>query len=494
MANYVLQIDLVGAEKAEGILQKLSGMGNNLRKSGLKDGVESVLKKAEKIPGQLVKFDGWGKSMLRAGLDAAKGMKWWEDSVKRATNNSKKDLDEWRKRMAGNTPNIHIAGQGGGTADPTNPFQKEADAFGGGGLASAGQALPKTAEEIAEAKANAVEKQKELDKIADGIAVWRDKMAKARAAKSARDLKADVTFKKDMSFLMMPFFNPGSMWATLFSSRQVFSALNTAPGGSLLGKMGGVSALAGTGILVGAATAAGMALKGLAVIVEHTIKAFEQGSLLYAKALNNGMGLGFSTKRSLLAETMGVSEQDIFKFGAQMAYLNPKLEQASRILAATAPALTATTWEWKVLQADLSATWALLASDLAPMLDVVIGGLDQLVKMFNSLADSKLFKILIGSAFSALFPNASTLFSMVDMLGKGGTGRMPAPQQWMKQLPASTWEHMGLQISQIGGANNYMRDTAKNTKDAVKYLSQIAKGTAASMAGNFGMSPVANNP
>jgi len=493
MANYVLQIDLVGAEKAEGILNSLSGLGSKLGKSGLKEGVESILKKADKIPAQLVRFDGWGKAMLRAGLDAGKGMKFWEDAVKRATSNSKADLEDWRRRMAGNTPNVHISGQGGGMAWTENPFQKEANAFGAGGLASAGQSLPKTADEIAAIKAAEEKKRMEEDRIADATARFRENRAKKLAAESVRNLKADTIFKKDMSFLMMPLFNPGSMWATLFASRQVFSALNTAPGGSLLGKMGGVSALAGTGILVGAATVAGMALKGLATAVQQTIKAFEQGRLLYAKALNNGMGLGFSTKRSLLAETMGVSEQDIFKFGAQLAYLNPKLEQASRILAATAPTLTATTWEWKVLQADLSATWALLASDLAPTLDVVIGGLDQLVKMFNSLADSKLFKMIIGSAFSAIFPNASTLFSMVDMLGKGGTSGMPAPQQWMKQLPASAWEHMGLQISQIGGGNNYMKDTAKNTKDAVKYLSQMAK-SAIIGNGNFGMAATHNNP
>ena len=51
---------------------------------------------------------------------------------------------------------------------------------------------------------------------------------------------------------------------------------------------------------------------------------------------------------------------------------------------------------------------------------------------------------------------------------------MPKPQAWMKQMPASTWEHMGLQVGG-GGGTDYNRQTAMNTKETNSHLKELIK-------------------
>jgi hypothetical protein len=379
----------------------------------------------------------------------------------------------------------------------------------------------------------------------------KDAQAKA-AAKSADDA---VTFKKDMSFLMMPLFNPGSMWATLFSGRQTYSALNTGPGKAFSAKfLGGMGAGAGTATLVAGATALGLALKALTTTVKQTMAAYENARQIYAKALTNGMGTQFTVKRSMLAQIMGVSEQDVFRFGAQMAYLNPKLEWAANILSRTTTPLTQVSWEFKILGENTKAMFSSLSVEAAPALLVFTNSLSNLVKYITEHAhDFNEFMLGNGwvketsqeikdrqdqnftdenyKAYSGRLPNgktvgigsgpleklmpdtgsghyaddfrkrfekltlkqfekitsgkgiennkASEIYSWIKHPpGKGGDSdsSMPSPQAWMKQLPASHWEKMGLVT--MGGGQNYAKDTAKNTRDianGIKTLVVAAK-------------------
>ena len=322
---------------------------------------------------------------------------------------------------------------------------------------------------------------------------------KHQVMEAAKLLKDDNTFKKDMSFLMMPLFNPGSMWATLFSGRQTFSALNTATGSSFLkNNMGGMGAGMATGVLVAAATAVGLALKALGAVVSETTKAFENARQLYAKALTSGMGLGFTAKRSMVANIMGVSETEVFRFGAQMAYLNPRLQQASEILAKTARPLTQVSWEFKILLADLSATFSEIANQATPALMGFIDALDLLIKKLNDHPN------LINWGLAVVSPS----IAYYKMVGQGlghllGTdkaqSKMPGITSWMKQLPASSWEKMGLQVGP--NANNYAKQTAQNTRSMAKDLSTVARfilshgGTVSNTPGaQFGLSMIQNAP
>ena len=139
--------------------------------------------------------------------------------------------------------------------------------------------------------------------------------AEDKAKKAAARVMSDrANFMKDMSFLMMPLMNPGSVWATLFSTRQTFSAFSkTATGKGMVGGTLGGAAMA-TGVLVGAATVLGVALMGLKKIVSETGSAFEYARSSYAKSLmSGGLGVGFSIRRAALADILGVSEKDVFK-------------------------------------------------------------------------------------------------------------------------------------------------------------------------------------
>ena len=327
-------------------------------------------------------------------------------------------------------------------------------------------------------------------------------LSEKAAKKAAKDL---VTFQKDMSFLMMPLFNPGSVWATLFSTRQTYSALNTEHGKSLLGsKMGGMSPLAGTAALVGGATALGLALKALTTTVQQTIAAYERARQLYAKSLMSGLGLNLTVKRGMMASIMGVSEEDVLKFGAAMSYLNPKIEWASGVLARTTPELTRVAWEFDVLKVNLQAMFSLLASEGATSLTNFTAGLSVLIKLLSDswitrmgagaisgIASTAVGAMTGGSGLGQLL--AKLGFKGISEIGKlsgSGGSSIPSPQQFMKTLPASSWEKMGLVIGSSGGVKDLIRESNK-------YLSEISKavtGGGGAVPRSFGMSPMVANP
>jgi hypothetical protein len=258
-------------------------------------------------------------------------------------------------------------------------------------------------------------------------------------------------------------------------------------------------------LLVGGATAIGLALKALTVIVKETIAAYEYARQIYAKSLMSGLGIQFTVRRSMLAEIMGVSEQDVFRFGAQMAYLNPRLKEASDILARTATPLTQVSWEFKILQADILALFADIANTATPAILNLGNALDNLVKTAIYLYDHAP-KSLISGAASGLATGIGNLTLGVwgTLAAKLGlkinselskTGGMPQPQSWMKQLPASSWEKMGLVVG--GGTQNYAKETAKHTKEMAQGIKTMVKyfsGHGRRGVAPFGLDPKTANP
>jgi hypothetical protein len=545
--TYSLQIDLIGGEKVESILQKLQGLtgalgqGGSIFGGGQSGGTSPISKQADdvarltkQVQAGTVGVHALGKELKNLGQGGGGNL-----------GNLGKLPDALRQKIFAQHPELKAEWDAKTNPAASTKGEKEKD--NGDKYALAGSRL--------------------------NIAM---KMRAAMdAAKSAQDA---TTFKKDMSFLMMPLFNPGSMWATLFSGRQTYSALNTGPGKAFSAKfLGGMGAGAGTATLVAGATALGLALKALIITVKQTMAAYENARQIYAKALTNGMGTQFTVKRSMLAQIMGVSEQDVFRFGAQMAYLNPKLEWAANILSRTTTPLTQVSWEFKILGENTKAMFSSLSVEAAPALLVFTNSLSNLVKYITEHAhDFNEFMLGNGwvketsqeikdrqdqnftdenyKAYSGRLPNgktvgigsgpleklmpdtgsghyaddfrkrfekltlkqfeeitsgkgiennkASEIYSWIKHPpGKGGDSdsSMPSPQAWMKQLPASHWEKMGLVVG--GGATNYVRNTERNTREAAQALKTIAGFIAHGgqfgghgSGGSFGMNPMTSNP
>jgi hypothetical protein len=279
-------------------------------------------------------------------------------------------------------------------------------------------------------------------------------------------------FMKDATFAMMPLFNPTSVWGNLFASRQIFSAFSgTKTGGNIMRKMG-LSGTGGAVVAAGGTVSAllvvGLAIKALTKTMHEVMKAYQSEGTNYAKALTSGLGIGFVTKRSMLADIMGVSEVDVVKFGAAMTYLNPKIEWASGILAKTNANLTSVGWNFKVLQNDMGAAFATIANDAAPALRQFIDGLYIIVKKSTEFYN---FMSRALPHFDA--PPWLVKFLVGPIMGMGkDTGPAPMAQSWMKQMPGSSWEHMGLVIGG-GGGNNPAQITARNTSRLVQLNEQI---------------------
>jgi len=538
--TYSLQIDLLGGEKVESILQNLQGLtsalgqGGSIFGGGQSGGTSPISKQADdvarltkQVQAGTVGVHALGKELKNLGQGGGGKL-----------GNLGIFPEALRQKILAQHPELKAEWDAKTNPAASTKGEKEKD--NGDKYALAGSRLNIAMKMRAATEAARVEREKaKEDEKAKSARRLAEKMAESKANKAAKDA---TTFKKDMSFLMMPLFNPGSMWATLFSGRQTYSALNTDPGKAFSAKfLGGMGAGAGTVALVAGATALGLALKALTVTVKQTMAVYENARQIYAKALMNGMGTQFTVKRSMLAQIMGVSEQDVFRFGAQMAYLNPRLEQAASILSKTTTPLTQVSWEFKILGENTKAMFSLLAVEAAPALLVFTNSLSNLVKYITEHAHN-FNKFMLGNGwvhetsqetkdrldqnftdenyklYSGRLPNgktvgigsgpleklmpdtgsghyaddfrkrfekltlkqfeeitsgkgienkkASEIYSWIKHpSGNGGASdsSMPAPQAWMKQLPASHWEKMGLVT--MGGSANYAKDTATNTKN-----------------------------
>ncbi len=518
--NYELKIDLVGGEQAQSILAGLKSGGSVLAPSG--GGASPISKLVSDVEKGKVGVHALGKEMKDVMTAAAQGSKDVGTFLatalgghgKQGTNISPKVLammseDDRAAVMARIQPKQSVGTQAAKTAsDSMSKQEREL-------LASqmAGSKLNMSLKHAAMKQQQREDDKNEKDILKSQMAgsklnlqVKRDQLK--NAAKAEKDLEA---FQKNLMLLAGPLFNPGGALSTAFALRQTFAAFTTQKGQSLLasaGMKGGSSgALLAAGLVTAAATAIGLALKALAITVRETGQAFETARKLYAKALIGGMGLPFTAKRSMLADIMGVSETDVFRLGAQMAALNPKLEFAANVMAKTTPALTAVSWNFKVLEYDLQALFATIANNLAPEINGLVLGLQSLVEWFTKLADSKIFKALatlsLGVYGVSMYGLGTGLEAATGGKGQKDINAMPNPQAWMKQLPASAWEHMGLVAmgGSMGGGINYAKETAKNTKETVKEIRKVSRfvGGGGSTGGggaggSWDMSPTTNNP
>lgn len=304
------------------------------------------------------------------------------------------------------------------------------------------------------------------------------------------------------------------------------AAIGTGVGGPLGGAIAGV--LTKMNPAVAAVTAGMTALRYAAA---HTAEAFERARGIYAKSVSSGFGVGQTVQRNMLAQAIGVSENDIYQYGAAIAQLNGKLAVAMRTITQTNGPLTAVAWDFSVLGENLKALWAKIAAAMAPAVDELVNLISAFAKLnilsgnatvlgteIGFLIDYFTKLVAVISLIPATFQLAMTVIldsvrSLADgiqnylastKLGKlmgvdhvQGQGfkdtkdafsaykdilktivtnpKMPdsgTPMAFMKQLPASNWEHMGLQIG-AGGGQNYQQQTAANTKKTNAILDKL---------------------
>ena len=228
-----------------------------------------------------------------------------------------------------------------------------------------------------------------------------------------------------------------------------------------------------------------VALVPLRKFAQEVGRAADAAARIYARSMTSGFGVGMTVQRGMLASIIGVSENEIFQFGKAIAYLQPQLARAQQIMRDTTVPLTQVNWQFKVLQADMSALWAQIGADAAPALLKLADSLDILVKVVTDNL-SKLEKIgNIAKWFNPLYlwhratenmANRWNGVSQSQVDRQRSHGVMPGPMAYMKQMPASNWERMGLVIGGGGGVN-YSQQTAVNTKRTANGIERLLHQT-----------------
>jgi hypothetical protein len=304
------------------------------------------------------------------------------------------------------------------------------------------------------------------------------------------------------------------VWATAFSTRQTFSAFSkTDMGKGMVGGTLGGAAMA-TGLLVGVATALGIAFKALQVAVRDTLDAYENARKTYANALSSGgLPLGFTVRRMQLASVLGVSEKEVFQFGRQVMYLNDKLSWSGQIIAKTTPELARVGWEFKIVAENSKALWATIANKAAPALlilgEAINNFIQNLSKSPTQVYADELKKNKESQAkgaswlkenvpdwywkvISLISPGASENANVGDKLRAKKVPDPIPPSAYMKQLGASAWEKMGLVVGGHGGIN-HAAQTARNTAKTVEAINHLRQSLIPRSGQEF-FNPAYSNP
>jgi hypothetical protein len=268
-------------------------------------------------------------------------------------------------------------------------------------------------------------------------------------------------------------------------------------------------------------------------------EAYENGKRLYAQSVQSGMGIGMTQSRNSLASALGVSQNEIYQFGAAIAWIGDRFENSNRILAQTAPTLAAVSWAGAALEQSFKAVEAEIANEFAPVLvyledairlfvetisnsdmlpgiakeladafsvlavtmKVVMVAVSGITLLFQGLADTLTWIMVKVNNLIALIPGAGKLGitpiinkdanfyhgskAIVDGITKQFENnnpfkkvQAPAAQAYMKQMPASAWERMGLVIGAAGGTN-YAKESSQTLKRVEATLLAIERLTAA---------------
>jgi len=249
--------------------------------------------------------------------------------------------------------------------------------------------------------------------------------------------------------------------------------------------------------------------------------ATEAASGYYAKALQSGgLPTGFIVKRSILAQVLGVSEDDVIQYGAAVNFVNKELESSINIQSNNIKLLTESSYKWKTVGQDMKAAasniatiWKGVTDSMADSLHKLLAGYGKTSSAASELLMKEKYAVQwrkeqgketasgLGNFFKQMsnfwpgksdkVPNYETKRTQIldtfkdpeflknweEFRDKMGA---PDPVASAKRFPTSAWEKMGLVIG-TGAGTNYSRDTAKNTAKTAEAVISLAK--------MFGMSP-----
>lgn len=308
----------------------------------------------------------------------------------------------------------------------------------------------------------------------------------------------------------------GGAYGKVIAGNQFFGAFgSTQTGASAMGGVG-LAGVGGAAVATGGLIIALMAVKGALEltrkVLQETIAASERARVLYAKSLQSGLGTGFTAQRANLASVLGVSEEQVYQFGVALAVLNPKLEWASKISADAAASLAPLSYELRILKLDIEAAFTVIAMDLAPTIRTLIQLFDALtqsmVALYNGVLKPMLTfivdtvtsaagKAFIGSVATQAFGSqiAELMATIGSLIGIGNASQtpMPQPQAFMKQMPVSSMERMGL-VAGMGSSPlvDYSRRTAVATETIAKHVAGMANNGGVTRA--FNLDPNVANP
>jgi len=322
-----------------------------------------------------------------------------------------------------------------------------------------------------------------------------------RAAKiaAARNIRDRANFMKDMSFLMMPLMQPGSVWSTMFSTRQAFTAFTaTEKGRGIAGGSVGMAAVITAG-LVAAATALGASFDILKKAIQGTIQSYREASKQYSKALQTGgLPLGFTVRRAALASVMGVGEKEVFQFGRQVMYLSDKLAWANQTIAKSTTELTSVDWEFKIMGQNMRGLFSIMAQEAAPAMKLFAEGMNAIIvssATFWQTNKEKVTNFVVGMIGGPVAGLLHKLFggTFADALKRlSGIDKMPSPHAYMKRLDVASWERMGLVVGNVRATNPAV-ETAKNTRQTVQELKAL-RTSATPRSGMAFFDPAVSNP
>ena len=232
------------------------------------------------------------------------------------------------------------------------------------------------------------------------------------------------------------------------------------------------------------------ALKMFKAALDSVVAAFEKAKKLYVGGALSGFGTRMQTSRTAIAGILGVSENDVIRFGEAYRYFSRQLKDSLDNIAKNARPLAETNMQWGVLKVKLESFASTVAVSLKPAIDSFIDKTGELVDFLqkNTATTAKIAKTawsftptsLIAGGLGGLFRGLGSLsgggsfmsgFLNQEMFGKNKSPNIP-PQ--MKQLGASAWEKMGLVIGGTGGTN-YAQQTATNTKTTNNLLRELKR-------------------
>lgn len=263
-----------------------------------------------------------------------------------------------------------------------------------------------------------------------------------RAEQEARRVAAErAKLAQGLAFLSAPVTNPTSLWGNLLSGVALQRALSTRRGQQALGNIGMAGpggTIAATAGIVAGAVAVGLALQGLKKTIQEVMDAIQRATKLYTFKTQSGFSDSYASQRMTAAGVLGVSTDEVMKFGAAMNFLNPRLKQANENFAQSYRRLTLVNWNWKILQTNFESLFTTMAVQAAPALNKmasalsnIVGAVDRFIQRHPNMFQAGV-AALLGPGFA------------LGMNGPAGE----APVGPVGQVPkrSSAWEKMGLVI------------------------------------------------